>query len=115
MDFGPATASDRRSSQRYSCRSAARVRAKKFDFSCRIVDISATGAKVAIDPSLIASFREEQWYLVVDHIGSISAKKVWQRGSEFGLTFQNSAGKQVALEKTLKALAAAGTIHLLND
>lgn len=115
MDFRSATVSDRRSSQRYICRSAARVCAKNFDFSCRVVDISATGAKIAIDPSLIASFREEQWNLVIDQIGSISAKKVWQRGSEFGLAFQNSAGKQSTLEKTLSALAAAGTIRLLDD
>lgn len=105
---------ERRSSQRYSCSAMARIRTSSFDFSCRVVDISATGAKIAVAPTLIASFRGEQWDLVVDDIGHISAKKVWQRGSEFGLAFVNTPSKQASLEKTLDELADKGKIRLLD-
>ncbi len=108
------TSNERRSAQRYSCSAMARVRTSSFDFSCRVVDISATGAKIAIAPTLIASFRADHWDLVVDDIGHIPAKKVWQRGSEFGLVFVSTLSKQTTLEKTLDELAKKGKIRPLD-
>ncbi|WP_341366430.1 PilZ domain-containing protein [Yoonia sp. BS5-3] len=105
---------DRRSARRYTGFAVARVRTKTFDFSCRVVDISATGAKIGVAPSLISSFREDEWDLVIDRIGRLRAKKIWQRGSEFGLQFVTSAGKKASLENTLNSLADAGTIRLLD-
>lgn len=113
MVFQAATPHERRSAQRYSCRSPARVRTGSFDFSCRVVDISATGAKIAIAPSLIASFKADHWDLVVEDIGHIPAKKVWQRGSEFGLVFVHRPGKQTGFEKTLGELARTGVLRPL--
>lgn len=107
MDFD---ARNRRGPPRFSCKATARIRAQSLDLPCNVVDISATGAKITLDPNLATTFREVQWGLSIERIGYLSVRKVWQRSTEFGLVFVHAPGMQSVLEGKLAELEKDGII-----
>lgn len=110
MDFEPPS---RRGPQRFSCRAPGRVRAQSLDFPCNVVDISESGAKIRLDASLSVIFRDPEWGLVIEGIGYLTVKKVWQRGMDFGLAFMHAPGRQDALKKRLGELEKDGILSPL--
>ncbi|HEY8578727.1 MAG TPA: PilZ domain-containing protein [Beijerinckiaceae bacterium] len=83
---------ERRGSKRYAVSLDARIvyNGGRAVLNCRVVDVSATGAKLELDERVSVP---ERFTLVIDTLGeSHSARLAWRAGSGVGVAFAPRAG-----------------------
>ncbi len=76
-----------RARPRYRTNLTAEVSVGDQGVSCRLLDVSATGAGILIFPSMLSLLRGFNWYIDVKGLISAPATPVWRTADRAGLRF----------------------------
>lgn len=85
--LGESKHAERRLHQRYSVNEPVRLQSETGTMGCRLLDISAGGARLGLDSLSMPAFRSDRWKLDLPTGVSVAMRPVWCGRSEAGVAF----------------------------